>query len=160
MGKHSKGPSSPSHLTGSASSSSLSEKGGKEQSKAGRASPTLKQRIQRIWAKLEASLWVLGALFALTYGDGQRNLPAILLHDTRLKRWGCKACWDEAVAGHTLPCYRASGDGLPVSGRLWLYVACVFVTINLLIFLYVRLWWGSYAFLPMSMLTQLSHVFL
>ena len=90
---------------------------------------------------------MLGALFALTYGDGQRNLPAILLHDTRLKRWGSKSCWDEAVVDRALPCYRASGDGLPDSGRLWLYVACVFVAINLLIFLYVRLWWGSPAFL-------------
>ena len=90
MAKHKGAPSSPSHLAGSASTSSLSDKAGKDQSKAGRASPTLKQRIQRIWAKVEASLWVLGAVFALTYGDGKRNMPDILLHDTRLKRCGAQ----------------------------------------------------------------------
>ena len=92
VGKKGGGHASPSHQNGASASSSLaSERTGKEQSRPAKATSTLKQRI---WAKVEASVWVLGALFALIYGDGQHNLPHVLLHDARLKRW---AVYDPAT---------------------------------------------------------------
>jgi hypothetical protein len=88
MGKHKGGggPSSPTQREQNGASFSAafaSEKAGRDQVKPGRATPSLKQRI---WAKVEASLWVLGAVFALTYGDGHHSLPHVLLYNKRLKR--------------------------------------------------------------------------
>jgi hypothetical protein len=48
-----------------------------------RTLPTLKQRI---WAKVEASLWVIAASFAVVYGDGYTNLIDVIAYDGRIRR--------------------------------------------------------------------------
>lgn len=41
---------------------------------------------QKLWTKVEASLWVLAASFLLFYGDGDHNFIDVLLHDIRVWR--------------------------------------------------------------------------
>ena len=87
MGKH-KG--SPLQAQNGSSSNSLQtlDKSKKEDRKTTKAPPSLKQRI---WAKIEASLWVISAIVAAIYGDGHSNLPGLLLHDRRIRRCDHKA---------------------------------------------------------------------
>ncbi|KAK9914884.1 hypothetical protein WJX75_001876 [Coccomyxa subellipsoidea] len=82
MGKH-KG--SPLQAQNGSSSNSLQtlDKSKKEDRKTTKPPPSLKQRI---WAKIEASLWVISAIVAAIYGDGHSNLPGLLLHDRRIRR--------------------------------------------------------------------------
>lgn len=76
---------SPHHSQNGAPTSSQqqAEKPRKDAAADRRAVPTLKQRI---WAKIEASLWVIGAIVAVVYGDGVSTLPQLLLHDGRIRR--------------------------------------------------------------------------
>ncbi|BDA43814.1 probable transmembrane protein 128 [Coccomyxa sp. Obi] len=82
MGKH-KGASLQTQNGASSSSLQTLDKPKREDRKIPRSPPSLKQRI---WATIEASLWVIGAISAAIYGDGQYCLPELLLYDKRIRR--------------------------------------------------------------------------
>ena len=82
MGKH-KGGSLQTQNGASSNSLNTLDKPKSEEKKTLRSPPSLKQRI---WARIEASLWVIGAISATVYGDGQYCLPELLLYDKRIRR--------------------------------------------------------------------------